>query len=411
MKRILTMAMVLVTLSASAVDRIVEEFGVSPTYPNINAAVTAAIDGDRIIIKNRAGDIPWIENITVDKSLQFLSYADNGFFVVQGNYSILPAAGRQVTIIGMRNTSGSIQASAGTAPVRGTRVRVIDCFLVAGGVQLANQFFDADVIGCTLQNGTVGIFYGNVVGNDIDGSNITDEGISVTPSVGGFPLDTCAIVGNRVKGRVGYEGIYVNSSVQVVHIRNNFVQHAWMGIEVQGGNTQGVANLIWNNSVQGYSGSSTIYGINLANTLSGSIWEVMNNAVGSTWAGNNRGINNDSGNSGQINVYFNHVNSGTSVPIDVGFTFAGNNTINQPVTFNPDGTFLNAPAAINGGNPAAPFYDLDLTIGDAGAYGASYTLSNFFPLHTGAARVYMTGHPFNIRQGATLRVRANAFDR
>lgn len=161
------------TLSTFAVDRIVEEFGSAPTYPNIASAVAAAVDGDRILVKNRAGDIPWIENITVDKSLQFLSYADNGFFVVQGTYSIVPATGRQVTIIGMRNTAGGIQAASGTSAVRGTRVQVIDSYFVNGGVQLASQYFDVDVVGCTLQNGTVGLFYGNVIGNDIDGSNIS----------------------------------------------------------------------------------------------------------------------------------------------------------------------------------------------------------------------------------------------
>lgn len=399
------------TLSTFAVDRIVEEFGSAPTYPNIASAVAAAVDGDRILVKNRAGDIPWIENITVDKSLQFLSYADNGFFVVQGNYSIVPATGRQVTIIGMRNTAGGIQAASGTSAVRGTRVRVIDSYFVNGGVQLASQYFDVDVVGCTLQNGTVGLFYGNVIGNDIDGSNISDEGISVTPNVGGFPLDTCAIVGNKVKSSLSYEGIFVNSQHQVIHIRNNYVQHGWMGIEVYAGNTSGVQNLIWNNTITAYTGNSTTYGISLANTGSGSIWEVMNNAITRTWNGTSRGINRDSGNNGQINVYFNHVASGMSIPISTGFTFEGNNTINQPITLNADGTFANAPGAINGGNPAAPFYDLDLTIGDAGAYGASYTLTNFHPLHTGAARVYMAGHPFNVRQGSTLRVRAVAFDR
>jgi hypothetical protein len=398
------------TLSTFAVDRIVEEFGSAPTFPNIASAVAAAVDGDRILVKNRAGDIPWIENITIDKSLQFLSYADNGFFVVQGTYSIVPAAGRQVTIIGMRNTAGSIQAASGTNAVRGTRVRVVDSFFVNGGIQLANQNFDVDVVGCTLQNGTVGLFYGNVIGNDIDGSNITDEAISVTPTVGGFPLDTCAIIGNKVKGRVGYEGIFVNTDHQVVHIRNNYVQHGWMGIEVYGGNTSGVQNLIWNNTVTAYSGQFTTYGINVANTSSGSIWEIMNNAVTRTWSGECRGINRDSGNFGQINVYFNHV-AGMNIAISTGFTFEGNNTTTQPITLNADGTFSNAPAAVNGGNPAAPFYDLDLTIGDAGAYGASYTLTNFHPLHTGAARVYMAGHPFNVRQGSTLRVRAVAFDR
>lgn len=185
-----------------------------------------------------------------------------------------------------------------------------------------------------------------------------------------------------------------------------------MGIEVQGGNNQGVANLIQNNSVEASSiGSGSRYGISLANTIANSVWEVMNNAVGSTFTGTNRGINRDSGNNGQINVYYNHVASGWAIPISTGFTYEGNNTTTQSVTFNADGTFNLAPGAVNGGNPAAPYFDLDLSIGDAGAYGGSYTLDNFFPLHTGAARVYMTGHPFNLRDGATLRVRANAWDR
>jgi hypothetical protein len=210
---------------------------------------------------------------------------------------------------------------------------------------------------------------------------------------------------------VSYEGIFVNTQYQVVHIRNNYVQHGWMGIEVYGGNTGAVPNLIWNNTVIAYTGQFTTYGISLANTNAGSIWEIMNNAVTRTWSGESRGINRDSGNSGQINVYFNHVHAGMSFPISAGFTFEGSNTTNQSITLNADGTFANAVAAVDGGNPAAPFYDLDLTAGDAGAYGGSYTLSNFHPLHTGAARVYMTGHPFNVRQGSTLRVRATAFDR
>lgn len=400
----------LLAIPAFAADRIVEEFGVSPTYPNINAAVTAAVDGDRIIIKNRAGDIPWIETVSITKSLQFLSYVDNGFFIVQGNWTVTAANGREVTIIGMRNTAGNITGT-GTSNIRETKVRVMDSHLVAGYIQFNSDAFDAQVVGNRLESGYIRINFGNVVGNDVTSASGA-EAVRVTPTSTTFANDTCHIVGNKLQGPLSYEGIYVNTRAQVVHIRNNWIRHGWMGIEIQGGNSQGVANLIWNNSIQCYTGSSTTYGISIANTTSGSIWEVMNNVVGTTWTiGTTRGINNDSGNSGQINVYYNHVHSTMSVPIDVGFTFIGNNTTNQPVTFNADGTFLNAPAAINGGNPAAPFYDLDLSAGDAGAYGGSYTLTNFFPLHTGAARVYMTGHPFNVRQGSTLRVKANSFDR
>lgn len=411
MKHLTVTAFTLFAIHASAVDRIVEEFGVPPTYPNIASAVAAAADGDRIIVKNRAGEIPWIENITIDKSLEFLSYANDGYFVVQGTYSIVPANGRVVLINGMRNTAGGVGAGAGSSSIRGTRVRVVDSYFVNGSLNLASNWFDADIVGCTLVNGCVSINFGNVVGNDVDCSQINDEAISVNTTASGAIVDTCAIIGNKVKGRVSYEGIFGSSFGQIFHIRNNYVQHGWMGIEVYEGPTSTAANLVWNNTVIAYTGQFTTYGINLANTNSGTIWEIMNNVVTATWAGTNRGINNDSGNNGQINVYFNHVASGISIPVSPDFTFVGSNTTNQPITLNADGTFANAPAAIDGGNPAAPFYDLDLSTGDAGAYGGSYALTNFFPLQSGAARVYMTGHPFNVRQGSTLRVKATAYDR
>lgn len=410
MKRIPALLAAILTLPVFATDRVVEEFGVSPTYPNIAAAVAAAVDGDRIIIKNRAGDIPWIENITIDRSLQFLSFSNDAQFIVQGTYTIVIATGRDVLINGMRNTAGGITFT-GAAATRAMKVRVVDSYFVSGSISLASNAIESDVVGNTLVNGTVSINFGNVVGNDIDGTNISDEGVSVNTTVSGAAIDTCAVIGNRIKSKVGYEGIYGYTLGQVLHIRNNFIQHGWMGIEVQEGPANGVANLIWNNTITAYTGNFTTYAIDLANTNSGSVWEVMNNVITRTWSGECRGINNDSGNQGTINVYYNHVSTNISTPISTGFTFVGNNTTNQSITLNADGSLQAGSAAIDGGNPAAPFYDLDLTAGDAGAYGGSYTLNNFFPLHTGAARVTMTGHPFNVRQGSTLRVRANAFDR
>ncbi len=394
-----------------AVDRVVEEFGSAPTYPNIAAAVTAAVDGDRIIIKNRAGDIPWIETITVAKSLEFLNYVDNGFFIVQGNWTITPAFGRVVVIKGMRNTSGSIIAD-GTGTLGSTVLKVLDGQFVNGYINVGSDAFRADIVGNELQAGYVRINLGNVVGNSITAA-LSAEGIRVTPATTVFQGDTCAIIGNQVNNTAAsLEGIFVSGRAQVYHIRNNWVRHSWMGIEIYGGNTQNIPNLIWNNTVRtNFGGTNNRYGISIANTPANSIWEVMNNVVTTLYTGTNWGINKDSGNNGEINVYYNHVASSITYPISATFTFSGNNTTSKPITVNNDGTLNNAPSAVNGGNPAAPFYDLDLSIGDAGAYGGSYTMNNFFPLHTGAARVYMTGHPFNLRDGATLRVRANAWDR
>lgn len=399
-------------LSALATDRVVEEFGISPTYPNITAAVNAAVDGDRIVIMDRAGSIPWIEDITVNKSLQFLSYANNSFFTVQGLYTVVAAPGRSVTFIGMKNTDGDIVGS-GSGTVRATRVRIIDCLLIEGHINLDIDVFDTDVMGNTVQNGYIAIGFGNVIGNDVNAGGLASDGISVTPSSSVFAGDTCWIAGNKVTGpgTSFYNGIYVYGIAQVYHIRNNFVRHGYMGLRIYAGNGSSVQNTVWNNTVDAYAGQFSVYGIILANTNTGSIWEVMNNVVVNTWGGSSNGIYKDSGNSGQINVYFNHVAPGMNTAVSIDFTFVSNNTSTQTITLNPDGSLATAPGAIDGANPANVFKDLDLTTGDAGAYGGSYTLENYHPLHTGAARIGHVVFPFNVRQGGNLRVKATSFDR
>jgi hypothetical protein len=410
--RLLPLAALLVGTSTFATDRVVEEFGILPTYPNITAAVNAAVDGDRIVVKNRAGDIPWIENITISKSLQFVSFANNSLFVVQGTYTIQAAPGRQVAIIGMRNTGGSI-AGSGSSTLRSTRVRIVDCELVVGSASFDNDAFDVDVVSTNLQSGNVAINYGNVIGCDITSTATYGNAVDITPAAGTFQGDTCWVVGNKITGpgTSFYDGIFVNSIMQVYHIRNNFVRHGYVGIRFYGGNTASVQNTIWNNTVVAYAGQFSNYGILPANTSSGAIWEIMNNVVTFTGGGDQRGIFKDSGNQAQINVYFNHIVPGMSTAVSPDFTFVSNNTSNQPLTLNADGSLLNAPGAVNGANPSPVFSDIDLSAGDAGAYGGSYTLANYFPLHTGAARVAHVVYPFNVRQGSTLRVKATSFDR
>lgn len=410
MKHLLTLAFVFGALQASAVDHIVEEFGVPPAFPNIASAIAAADDGDRIIIKNRAGDIPWIETITVNKSLEFLSFQDNGFFTVQGNWTINPATGRVIRIIGMRNTAGNITFS-GSAPVASTLVSVIDCQFVVGSIQLETDFIKTTVVGSEFQAGTVRINYGSVIGCRIV-STSTLELIKMTPNSAVFQGDTASIVGNQLVSATGnVTGIYVDNRAQVVHIRNNYVRHQGIGIRALGGNTQGITNQLWNNTVVA-TGNNSPTAIFMSNTSTGSVWEVMNNVATFTGGTNNRGVWNGGSLSGQTNVYFNVIETSMGTTISPnGFTFIGNNITDQAISVQADGRLPVGSAAIDGGNPAAPFFDLDLTLGDAGAYGGSYTLDNFFPLHTGAARIYMASHPYNIRQGTTLRVKANAWDR
>ncbi len=404
-----------------AVDRIVEEFGQPPAFSSITAAVNAAQNGDRIIIKNRAGNVPWIENITVNKSLQFLSFANDDFFVVQGDYQINLVSGMEVSFIGMNNTFGSITTGPGTADFRSIQVQVIDSHFESGSVSLQNVAFNADIVGSRFDAGRVLIAYGNVIGNDII-NNLTLDKISVVQPTAAFQNDTCYILGNKVfetssSSVTSGSAVHISTRNQAVHVRNNYIRFRSRGINIVESNDQSVPNLCWNNTLRGefsaIPGSSNTYGIVFNNLGPGRIWEAMNNVlVEGSLASQSVGIASISSSGAQLNLYYNHLSTGWAVPTSGSFTFSSLNTLNSNIQINIDsGTFSNSPEAIDGGNPAPVFYDLDLSPGDAGAYGGSFTLDNFFPLHTGAARVYHVIYPFNVRVGNTLDVRAFTFDR
>jgi len=254
--------------------------------------------------------------------------------------------------------------------------------------------------------------WGNIIGNQITG--IATNPISISSVLTTIPTDTCYIVGNSILN-ASFTGILVDARHQVYHIKNNFVK-AYNPLQLSKGNASAIPNLVYNNTAFSTSCAAGFVGaIYILNTVSGSVWEIMNNVIETTSGSctTTYGINLGSGlGTAVINGYYNHVDLAFTQPIDPsGWTFIGNNTTGTAIATNANTGVITSGSPINGGNPAAPYYDLDLSIGDAGAYGGSYTLNNFFPLFTGAARVYFVSYPFNVRQGSTLATKAFGFDR
>ncbi len=400
------------SFTSNASDLVVEEFGTAPAYSSINAAVTAAVDGDRILIRNRAGNIPWIENINISKSLELLSYDNDTFFVVQGLYTLDAAAGRNITIIGMKNLSGGITAGNSTGANKACNVNIFDSYFTLGNISLNANVFNTTIAGCSILNGIVRINSGSIIGNTISNlNNGNTEAVSII-NTSGFQNDTVYVIGNKIKNAyTGTTALYCQSTASIMHIKNNYVIHSYIGIYIFNCANTALTNYIFNNTIWVENYNFSNYGIYLGTLPAASITEVMNNVVDGNASGTKYGIY-ASGVQGQANAYFNHVEFNFFSQVGGNFTFAGNNTTNLSVSFNTSTGILNAgDASIDGGNPANPFYDLDLTPGDAGAYGGSFTLNNFFPLHSGAARIYSVTYPFNIRSGNTLNVKASAFDR
>jgi hypothetical protein len=408
-KSVLICLLFVVTLMKSyATDIVVEEFGITPAYPSISDAVTAASNGDRIIIKNRAGNIPWIENVNITKSLQFLPFDNDTFFVAQGNWTITLGAGQAVTIIGMKNTLGSITASSSTGTAKSAQINVHGCYFINGNINLTSSAYELNATHNLLDAGYIYTSFGSICGNDVTSANYP---IQVFNGSGTALNDTVFIIGNKVNSTAtSYTGIYVSTIISRYQIKNNFVKSRYMGIMT--GSTCAGTNLIYNNTILLNNSSSSVYGIDVYQVGAGDILEIMNNVIDFvSTTSSMTGINNDGGNTGTVNVYYNHIDVVSNNPVSTGFSFSGNNTTSQSISLTADGHIQAGSAAINGGNPAAPFYDLDLSAGDAGAYGGSYTLDNYFPLFAGSSRVYLNTYPFNVRLGNTLNIKGNSFDR
>lgn len=396
------------SFSVKATDLIVEEFGIFPSYSSIAAAVAAASDGDRIFIQNRAGNVPWIENITISKSIELLSYAADTFFVVQGNYTIAPgSAGKTITIIGMRNTNGSITASIASPSGIRTNVNIMNCLMEVGSISIDANNYNTSIASNKINDGYVSFRYGRVIGNEITSNDAYALSLNAESSLTG---DTTLIIGNKMINSYtsGY-GIQATGTYNNFRIYNNFILHSYMGIYIYNIGASAFVNQIYNNTILADNTSGTIYGIYVSGSSAGSILEIMNNVLDETVTSTSYAIVLPS--SGQSNIYYNHADVSFSNFILGTPTSDVNNTTNAAFSLTTDGHLVAGAPAIDGANPSPVFYDLDLTIGDAGAYGGSYTLNNYFPQFAGSARVYHVTFPRNVRQGSSLNIKADGFDR
>jgi len=390
------------TNSLQAADLIVEENGVLPNYGTIQDAVSAASDGDRIFIKNKSGGIPYQENVTINVSVELLPFDANGQFIVWGEYTISPVVGREVTIIGMFNQDGSITCSANSPGGTPTRINVFGCELLAGGINLSGTNIISHVSGNKMTGGGITTRYATITGNDVTtGSIILNAASNLTSE------DTLYIVGNRVSnGRIQYA-----NNRHYYHIANNFVkgntQYQIYATTSKAGN--GV-NHIDNNSTYGQVGNNR--GI-FANLSSNSTLEINNNVLRqTTTSGTNYPIYVTGANNSNTLVQYNfNIYTGWDAALFCNPCAQAGNA-NQG--FNIDlttGECNSVPACVDAGNPNSDYTDLDLTRNDRGTLGGSYNYTNFFPILTGGARVYLVKTPRTVVQTSTIRAEADGYDR
>lgn len=420
-----------ITNSLRAADLCVAEFGAGGCYATITAALAAANDGDRILIVPKPGLAPYAEALTINKSVTLMSNVEGEMWAVAGTITIVPAVGRKVTIMHMHSANGHITASTHSPAGPRCEVNIINCELADGNVNFDYNYFNLNLISSKIMDGHVRYRFGNLIGNEIRSGSLSKMyywwGYSTVylTSDAQSTNDTLLFVGNIVTTHASSNTLYdivgFNTTSQFVHAYNNYVaatnSYGYSGYHTSGINflnhkasTAGT-NIVENNTFYFNADNQYYtYPVYVSTEASTSNFDIRNNL---SWAPNLSSPGSYhayrfTGTTTSVSIYYNHMApTGTLM----GISNNGTNDLSSNTTFNTTTAVLNTGSeAINGGNPGPHYFDLNLSVNDAGARGGSFSLENFHPI-TGAARVYFVKAPRSLPQNYQLNLRAYSFDR
>lgn len=407
-------ALALAGMQASATDLCVAENGTGGCYATITDALNAAVSGDRILVNPKSNNASYTEDLNITKSIQILSNVEGQQFTLQGNVTISPAVGRTVIIVGMNDLTGSVYPTGNSPAGNRCVVRLMNCNFGNGSIKFDYDNFDVAVVSCVFSDGSIVLRYGKVIGNDITTTTNANYYSNVFYSIGintdAYPtLDTVSVIGNKIVNNAAVGGyyncpIFSSTTSQFFFISNNLMSRSsgspYAEVPIYTNTSKNSLlgrNTVINNTAN-YATRTLATGISIYNNQG--YVDVYNNLILAT-----AGVGIAAGT--QVGVSFNFMSNPLTI---TGVINDGTNNLSSNTTLNGSGKPNAGSDAINGGDPDKGFYDINLTVNDAGAYGGSFTLDNYFPV-TGSARVYMINAPRKVVVGSTITVTADGFDR
>jgi hypothetical protein len=192
---ILLMLTLISSTLTRATDLVVASGGQGGAYSSIAAAIAAAAPNDRIIVYPQPNNASYSEGtITITKSLQILSANEGAFYAVDGNINFTPAtAGINVTIIGMKLLTGSIQSTIASPTGARSSINLLNDSLVSGGVSFNHNNYNLTMASSYVAGSAV-MCYGKILGNVIYNGQIV---VNTDASVNN-PNDSVMIIGNKI---------------------------------------------------------------------------------------------------------------------------------------------------------------------------------------------------------------------
>jgi len=398
MKRtIIFMALCLMTLNTFGADLFVRENGAGGAYATISEAIAAAVDGDRIIIKPKAGEIPYFENLIIDKSLFLVSEDRSIQYVLQGSIEIVPAINMGVSIqnVSLINNEEGVFASNG-APTGGrTEVTFVNS-TIASNVSLAFKNVTTNLIMVSNMELTT-ISHGKVIGSSMRKLSILDS------AEDSLANEDIYIIANDIDDQDDAfstirENIYSNTEQYALHIYNNQMKM----VDPFGENIvindvkPNSTNYIYNNEFD--SDNSICIFINSLKENIATV-EILNNKfrVGT------RAVS-DSSDTVISQAFFN-IHDQNDNNLDFYYS-----SVDVTASNSYSASILTS--GIDLGHPDGIYNDIDLTRNDVGVHGGSYAWDNFYPANAdGKPQVYFLQLPNRVTDGSTIDVKAEAFSK
>ncbi|HLP55657.1 MAG TPA: hypothetical protein VK151_11535 [Fluviicola sp.] len=396
---------------AFATDRVVQQGGPVGTYASISAAITAAVDGDVVIINNRTDGLPWLESLSINKSLTFVSAVDNIQWWMEGTVNVIMAEGRTVTIIGCRNTSASgAFTKTGTTPVNRTVVNILYSD-IASDINMGSAGINF-YLGSSKAKDVI-YSYGKLYGNDLRSLVINSDAVTTE--------DVNQVIGNRigvVNAALGH-AFYHGSNTQYLFCSNNYIRSSagngcYIGTLKSGATTNRIVNCAL----------VCAYTSNIGNNFSGlylshssGALTVENCSMGGYYNGSSNGSHGIYAQASAQAVttftycmYLNNYAAGYNPSSSLN-NFSSSNA--NYSNYNIDGTFTTGTAHVDAGNPSNASLDLDLSRNDIGVMGGSYSLANFLPFMSNveSSRVNFMNTPRIVNQGGTVSVQVIGYDK
>ncbi|WP_160139997.1 hypothetical protein [Chryseobacterium sp. c4a] len=391
-KKLLIMAFTgLSSTMAFAADLYVRNGGTGGAFSTVSAAISAALDGDRIIIQPKTNGDPYIENLTINKSLTFVSETNYSRYFIKGTLTITPAAGRVVTISNLSSgnyTINDITASGATTGGR-TTINLLNCDLNNVYTNQAN--ITTNISGCTVR-GVLNFSHGRATANKAQYLSV----YSLVPDTSIAASDV-EVYGNIVDNVLSYTQTSYNFK-----FHNNFCAR----IAIQAIKTDSFNEII-NNTVNNPNPSDVApFYISSNNNGNAGTIVIMNNAASFAVGQTNACIQNQSNNANVIASY----NVFTNPFVTQGNMTQSNNSGSVNMNFN-NTTYTLTGMNENAGNPDVKYTDLDLTRNDAGHYGGSNSWANYWPANVGnRPQVNYLVTPRTISSG-TLNISGSGFSK